>query len=184
MLKGRGRGRKAAKELLAELASQLKPPVNLDMIINHLKRKKLPINVLYEDFSNEMTGVSAILLKEKGKAVIAVNEKHPEVRQRFSIAHELGHLIMHGNNEHLNVEKSILPRLFTRAEGVQGQNEREANEFAAELLMPEELVKKDFSKYIDKREDNIISFLSSRYNVSEIAMQFRLNNLDLMEVNL
>jgi len=183
MLKARGRGRKAAKELLAELEIQLKAPVNLDMIINLLHRKKLFINVSYEDYSNEMAGVSAILLKEKGKAMIAVNNKHPEVRQRFSIAHELGHLMMHGNNEHLNVEKSIQPRLFTRAEGVQGQNEREANEFAAELLMPEELVKKDYSKYIDKKEDNIISFLSNKYNVSEIAMQFRLNNLDLLEVD-
>jgi Zn-dependent peptidase ImmA (M78 family) len=90
---------------------------------------------------------------------------------------------LHGNYEHLKVEKSIQPRLFTRADGIHSLDEKEANEFAAELLMPEELIRKDFEKYIDKKEDNIISYLAEKYNVSEIALQYRLNNLDLMEIN-
>jgi Zn-dependent peptidase ImmA (M78 family) len=184
MLKRRGRGRKIASDLLTELEIPAKAPVDLDIVMKQLaEKRKLSIEVLYEDFSKDMTGVSAILIKEKGKAVIAVNNRHPEVRQRFSLAHELGHLIMHGNYEHLKVEKSIQPRLFTRADGIHSLDEKEANEFAAELLMPEELIRKDFEKYIDKKEDNIISYLAEKYNVSEIALQYRLNNLDLMEIN-
>jgi hypothetical protein len=85
MLKRRGRGRKIASDLLTELEIPAKAPVDLDIVMKQLaEKRKLSIEVLYEDFSKDMTGVSAILIKEKGKAVIAVNNRHPEVRQRFA----------------------------------------------------------------------------------------------------
>jgi hypothetical protein len=58
---------------------------------------------------------------------IEVNARHSLVRQRFTIAHELGHFTMHsehGTNEH---------------------SEREADVFAAALLMPPELLRKEFA---------------------------------------
>jgi Zn-dependent peptidase ImmA (M78 family) len=184
MLKSRGRGKRIANDLLEDLKIPEKAPINVDAIVARFaEERKMSVEVLEEDFSKDMAGVSAILLKEKNKVVIAVNKKHPRQRRRFSLAHELGHLVMHSNHEHLNVEKGIQYKLFTRAEGVHSIDEKEANEFAAELLMPEDLIKKYFRKFIKNHEDTIISKLAEEFDVSEIALQYRLNNLDLVEFN-
>lgn len=50
------------------------------------------------------------------------------------------------------------------------QHERAANEFAANLLMPVEFVRSAFRETNDERQ------LSERFNVSELAMSFRLAN--------
>lgn len=70
----------------------------------------------YEDFD----GVS--LVSDKGNHIIVVNKNMPNDRIRFSLAHELGHLIMHN---------SMFVVLEAR------DKEKEANQFAAEFLMPE-----------------------------------------------
>ena len=70
----------------------------------------------YEDFD----GVS--LVSDKGNHIIVVNKNMPNDRIRFSLAHELGHLIMH-NSMFLVLEAR--------------DKEKEANQFAAEFLMPE-----------------------------------------------
>lgn len=132
-----------------------------------------------EFFSNDLQDVSAILFKEKGQALIAVNAAHSERRQRFSIAHEIGHLILHSNNEHLNVDR-YEKQLFTRADGVRNLDEMEANEFAAILLMPEDLLTKDFDILFENGPDNIISGLADKYQVSEAALTIRLKNLGLL----
>ena len=64
--------------------------------------------------------------------VIFLNTMSPADRTRFSLAHELGHLVMH---------KQISPTM-----------EDEANSFAAELLMPEREMRVEFSNRIDLRE--------------------------------
>lgn len=175
------RARKIAEELL-EKCKINKAPVDPYKIIKQLPSmdikevKGLTINYTVQDFPKDLEDVSAILLKEKGQAVIAVNSEHSEVRKRFSISHELCHLILHSNNEHLAVEKQF----FTRAEGVRNLDEIEANEFAAALLMPEDLIRKDFEKYAGKDEDFIVSKLSEKYKVSPLALTYRLRNLNLL----
>lgn len=70
----------------------------------------------YKDFD----GVS--LVSDKGNHIVVVNKNMPNDRIRFSLAHELGHLIMHN---------SMFIVLEAR------DKEKEANQFAAEFLMPE-----------------------------------------------
>jgi len=177
----KARAKKTAQALLQQLNIK-KAPVKIESIIKQLSKTNfeqlndIHYKVTKEVFPNELGDVSAILLKEKGQAVIAVNAEHSESRQRFSIAHELGHLILHSNNEQLTIEK----KLFTRAEGVRNLDETEANEFAAELLMPEELLEKDFEKISEKNEDELISILAIKYQVSQLAVSYRLKNLNLV----
>src|SRR5258708_13486766 len=40
---------------------------------------------------------SGILIRKEGKSLLGVNSKESEVRNRFTIAHELGHYFLHGN---------------------------------------------------------------------------------------
>ncbi|MDR0584549.1 MAG: ImmA/IrrE family metallo-endopeptidase [Treponema sp.] len=54
-----------------------------------------------------------------------------------------------------------------------------ANKFAAELLMPEAMVRSELEKYddfIDANED-IVAVMAAKFNVSTTAMGFRIQNL-------
>src|SRR4030067_138026 len=172
----KARARRIAKGLLKEFKVK-KAPVDIDGIAKKLPTKDiegvkgLSLIIRNEKFPSELEDVSAILLKEKGHAVIAVNKDHSEFRKRFSIAHEIGHLILHSNNELLTVDR-YEKQFFTRASGVSNLDEIEANEFAAALLMPEDLIREDFDEYFEKDPDEIISTLAKRYKVSEAALTY------------
>lgn len=87
--------------------------------------------------------------------------------RRFSIAHELGHLMLHDRGRH---DRDVATPAYFRT-----SRERQANDFAAALLMPA----------VEVRSDAIASGadpwrLSRRYLVSEIAMTYRLKKLRLI----
>src|SRR6185437_11369540 len=67
---------------------------------------------------------------------IVVNQSHPQTRKRFTIAHELGHLLLHGFTTP-HADREFIVR-FRDARSSDGSvlEEIEANQFAAELLMP------------------------------------------------
>jgi Zn-dependent peptidase ImmA (M78 family) len=178
------RARRIASGLINELKIK-KAPVNIEKVVKQIPSKNLmglkdlTLTIREESFPSELKDVSAVLLKEKGHAIIAVNADHSEYRRRFSIAHEIGHLILHSNNEHLTVDR-YEKQFFTRSENVRNLDEVEANEFAAALLMPEDLIKDDFEKYVANDPDEIISRLAEKYEVSQVALAYRLKNLNLL----
>ena len=80
-----------------------------------------------------------MLVRVKGtaKGVIAVkNSMREETRKRFTIAHELGHLLMPGHDDYGICSTEVIE---SWAKDLRDK-EREANAFAAELLMPLSLV--------------------------------------------
>lgn len=130
------------------------------------------IKIISEDF---MESISGLFVKENGEYIIAVNKNHHGNRKRFTIAHELGHFILHKeDNLHYDPNTKKDTEIFLRADGVISGNETDANHFAAELLMPEEMVREDF-----KKTPNVME-LAQMYEVSEQAMMYRLINLRLM----
>jgi len=158
------------------LASRItKPPVKLEPIAKQLNAEIVP-----RTFPRDL-GISAILVKEGDRKIIAVNEAHVPTRQRFSVAHEIGHLILHADDAYLTVEKGIEDTLlFRRLDKTPPDPiEREANQFAAELLMPEEWIREDFVRLYDKDEENIAGKLATKYDVSQAALMFRLQSLNL-----
>lgn len=94
-----------------------------------------------------------------GKPAILVNPKEPVYRQRFTLAHELGHHVLHGDQ-----------RFRDPLHQVPGTDlkEMEANAFAANLLMPESLVRHHF-----ERGDDVVAM----FGVSPSAMKYRLRDL-------
>jgi len=108
----------------------LRPPVPVDEIA-----EKEGFSVKYlKGESNNFSG----LLHRDLKA-IGINADHPEVRQRFSLAHELGHYYL----EHPQEEESIG---FSDEQQEWRICEAEANEFAGELLVPRDLLKGELKK--------------------------------------
>ena len=111
-----------------------------------------------------------------GVAVIVVNAGHHPNRQRFTLAHELGHHVMHysylQNNVH--VDKVVLHRNQKSSDG-NDHKEIEANAFAAELLMPLSKIRE--FKDIDINNETELMAVARLFKVSASAIAFRIINI-------
>lgn len=152
-------------------------PVGIELIA-----KNLGIDVVFDVASNDIAG---FLVKdyENKTAVIGVNKNHSEPRQRFTIAHELGHFFLHDyDGVHFDGKHSGSQMFLRDEKSSQGTDveEREANYFAAEILMPVSLLQKDLAKIKEislTDEDINLTKLAKNYKVSSQALTFRLANL-------
>ena len=120
------------------------------------------------------SSISGYLRQENGEWIIGVNSIHNPKRQRFTIAHELGHFYMHKDK---NVDfECFLARNFEDTTFFRNTDnssiEYSANEFAANLLMPEDSIRKAIQTGTKNIED-----LSSQFNVSIAAIKYRVLSL-------
>lgn len=155
----------AASELL-EKAAVDQVPVDVQALA-----ERCGAMVIHVPFPDELSG---LIFAERGGAVIGINASHPERRQRFSLAHECGHMVF---GHHLSVSDPQL-HLDVKVEegappGYDWRQERASNDFAAELLMPRRFVSAAFNNVRN------IGALAQMFDVSEIAMTYRLANLGL-----
>ncbi|MEJ5102380.1 ImmA/IrrE family metallo-endopeptidase [Chryseobacterium sp. MYb328] len=117
--------------------------------------------------------------------IIGYNKNHSEKRKRFTIAHELGHFKLHfQGNQKFFIDNGA--KFFRNEKSSSGElrQEREANSFAASLLMPIFLLEKELEKLKENESiDSITNMLSSIFLVSEEAIRYRLINLGLLDPN-
>jgi len=99
----------------------------------------------------------------------------PLRRQRFTIAHEIGHWVCHCLEGRAAILEPNYCRATDIANDVDRAIEREANIFASELLMPEEAVRAAWE------ETPEVESVSARLDVSPLAIGWRLFNLGLIE---
>jgi Zn-dependent peptidase ImmA (M78 family) len=160
-----------AQQLLAEMGID-QPPIPVERIA-----KDLGAILNYEPFEGN---VSAMLYRDGQRTVIGINGNHARTRQRFSVAHEIGHLRLHPGRP---VILDHLVRINYRDEQsslATDQEEIAANNFAAELLMPEMLVSREVNRHmglVGASDDELIEELARTFDVSRAAMGFRLVNL-------
>jgi hypothetical protein len=118
------------------------------------------------------TGVSGCCWRGGGRTLLWVNGLEPAARQRFTLAHELGHLRC-GHDASVPVETfETLGGKSTDSREVQ------ANAFAAELLAPAAGVS-EMVRGTPTLED--VVRIAARYGISTIAALFRLNTLGLAD---
>jgi len=107
-------------------------------------------------------------------------------RKRFTMAHELAHFVLHKDS--IDRLGSISDSTQYQSEGITEEQEREANAYAAEILMPEDKVREIFDetyrnqngKEQNTKEQNTIEEMSKMFQVSPRAMRLRLYLLDLI----
>lgn len=121
------------------------------------------IIVISCDFGTERVDSRTILTKEK-HPIIVVNKLHLADRQRFSLAYELGHLVMHSHTLPSH-DRDI---------------SHEANLFAAGLLLPENELKKDFEKGVTIP---LLGELKRKWKVSMISLLYRAADLGFLTDN-
>lgn len=115
------------------------------------------------DFNTERVDGMSILADGKFPVVFS-NKRSLGDRQRFTLAYELGHLVMH-----LQTNPS-----FTR------DISHEANEFAAEFLMPEKDIKGDFKDGVNL---NVLADLKRKWKLSMQALLYRANDIGVITDN-
>ena len=116
------------------------------------------ISVYYSEGPDELSGFYNDETKE-----IFIQEKETSTRQRFSVAHELGHAVLgHGTRQRAKISPY-------------DPKERAANQFAATLLMPSLAVR----TMVEQRNMQFAE-LCSTFDVSEQAMAIRLMELGLV----
>ena len=150
-------------------------PIPIKKIVKQLNIKLNSFNLGDE--------ISGALVIENGNARIGYNPFESEVRQRFTIAHELGHYILHKGVKKDGLFVDNVKVMFRRQNSTvrELKQEKEANAFAASILMPRALVEKESEKLYRNgkflTDDEIVKSLASTFKVSTIAMTYRLINL-------
>jgi len=141
--------------------------------------KRLGADVVLDDMDDDVSG---FLLREKNVATIAANKRHHPNRQRFTIAHECGHLVLHADQgDRLWLDKAYFFRDGSSSSGDR-LAEIQANQFAAGLLMPEVLVRASLENQSTLSDLDIFR-LAIRFGVSEQAMTLRLVSLGLLDLD-
>ncbi|WBS73150.1 ImmA/IrrE family metallo-endopeptidase [Elizabethkingia meningoseptica] len=150
-------------------------PINIETLIT-----KEGINKIEHPFDDDIAGV-LIIDDKNDKVTIGVNKKSSPERKNFTIAHELGHYILHNDKSNMFLDKVFYRKKSEGYTTKEEKIEKEANYFAANILMPENLVFQEIEK-LDKDlyEDSSIKELARTFNVSSSAMSFRLINLGIL----
>lgn len=104
--------------------------------------------------------------------VIRINRHDPPKRQRFTVAHELAHFILHRDEIGNGIEDDVLYR-----SGLSDRREQQANRLAADILMPEGLLDEAKEAAEEKGVGDIHLYLADLFGVSEAAMRIKVDQL-------
>ena len=157
--------RQMARKILSESQIQA-PPVDLRTIV-------VKNGIEYVEMDDFPEAVDALIIEEGLKVYAAVNSTHHIHRQRFSLAHELGHYFLHQGGIPEDIVSIDNPPTGEWGEGSKDPAETEADIFAGELLVPLDMLKQHRNKSLKE--------LSALFVVSEhvisISLSKHLNSL-------
>ena len=123
--------------------------------------------------SSLRVGISGQIMNEDGKYIIRVNRYEARERQRFTIAHELAHFLLHQpiiDSSEDGITDTVLYR-----SGAPERVEYEANRLAADIVMPLYLIERQLDdEYGGVVTDVTIEGLAASFQVSKAAMEIRL----------
>lgn len=157
----------AAQQILDELWKDRGLPIDPVWIAG-----ELGMRVMEDELPEEVSGA---LIKEKGKdPLIVLSAADSKNRKRFSCAHEIGHYVNRKRNNDQTYDFIDLRDSMSS----KGQDPEEiyANQFAAQLLMPEDKVRA-------LHESGMRSIvLAAKFGVSDEAMTHRLRSLKLNKI--
>lgn len=160
------------REALAKTNTE-SPPVDVEEIA-----RNCGISIVRDQLEDDISG---FIVRKKDQIYIGINSSHPANRQRFSIAHELGHYFLHlTQSNDFFVDRNAA--YFRNQKSGQGTISQEiaANTFAAELLMPQRMIEQELSRHEGELDDIEIYKLSNQFRVSDQAMRYRLANLGVI----
>lgn len=159
----------------------------LERLRNHIQRAPVNVEAAIRDFGitylrdgNLAQGISGYLKRrDNGRYEIVTAAGEPLTRQRFTAAHELGHYVLHrslvgdGVDDDTQYRSTEVGDIYNTA--IKQVHERQANSFAAQILMPKRLVLEQVDALVR------LSDFARHFDVSPTAMRWRLKNLNVLD---
>lgn len=104
----------------------------------------------------------------EGNFIIRVNRHDPPKRQRFTVAHEIAHFLLHRDQIGSGIEDDVLYR-----SNLSNRREQQANRLAADILMPGALLVEARDAAEEKGVGDVVLYLADLFAVSEAAMRIK-----------
>lgn len=156
--------RKIALNLLSKIGIK-SAPVYVRDILKHLIAQGIKVEFYERDFGEGRKGIQITDPEKESDLIIAINKNQHEHSKRFTAGHELGHYFLkHNKHRHEHCVD-----IFEKGKEARDPLEMEANQFAAELLMPTYILKEDLKNNVGN-----IQVLAAKYNVSKLAMGWKI----------
>lgn len=153
--------RHAVEEVARKIRGFLKIPKGpITNLVETLEKNGIIVN-FFKDVNDKFDGIT--LFSDKAQPIIFINENIPNDRKRFTIAHELGHLVLH----------------IRTMQDLDRDEEKEANQFASEFLMPEIEIRSALN-YLNL---NKVAILKDYWLVSKSAIIRRAYELNVIDRN-
>jgi Zn-dependent peptidase ImmA (M78 family) len=166
------KGSRKAKELLLEIGFEEITDIPMDIFVAGLGATLIEIPLKNSDGK---------IVRGNSKTLIKINsEIQFEERKRFTVAHEIGHFLLHSKLDlgaHNETSNTLNWFNTTVQQAKKGIQEWEANDFASELLMPEDLIRKE--TFRKKFSPDLVKDLSIRFKTSLTSIIYRLLSLDI-----
>lgn len=112
--------------------------------------------------------ISGLIQPDGDRFVVKINRFESKERQRFTIAHEIAHYLIHRDRINSGIVDSVLYRST-----LSSRMEAEANRLAADIVMPSQAVTAAMTKHGENISENSISELAEEFGVSKQAMKIR-----------
>lgn len=147
----------------------------LEILETYMKQVPVKVGALAEALGLRVVlatlplNISGMIQPEgENKYVIKVNRFDSKERQRFTIAHEISHFLLHRSYIRNGVVDSVLYR-----SNLSSRLEAEANKLAADIVMPRDAVFSEMSRLSGGSDDDRIALLAEMFQVSKQAMSIR-----------
>ena len=149
-----------------------------DAIRSHQGDLPIKLSALARDMDIELkaatlgVGISGEIRPADGdptRFVIRVNRHDASRRQRFTVAHEIAHYLLHRDQIGTGLRDDVLYR-----SKLSDSREAEANRLAADILMPAGLVKEWLDNARLLKVEDVVGYLADRFDVSEASMRIKL----------
>lgn len=131
--------------------------------------KRLGVKIL---LSTLPRGTSGQICQENGDFVIRINRHEAKHRQRFTLAHELAHFLLH--RDRVEAANGWSENVLLRAPDQPMQIEYEANRLASDLVIPSGQLAEATADYSGPMTPEVIEDLARRFGVSTAAMEIKL----------
>ena len=149
------------------------------IILCHISKKPVPLGAIAQELGINVKlsalprGRSGLIERSDGTYTIKINRHEIRERQRYTLAHEIAHFLLHRNI--IDSSGEIIDNVLYRS-GQSQQVEYEANRLAADLIMPEHAIRSDVSAIGIPVTDEVIEQLAREWEVSKAAMEIRLSD--------
>ncbi len=129
-------------------------------LIDILESNGIRVFIINDSIDNKFDGLAT---KIQNQPIIVISSNWPGDRQRFTLAHELGHLVLHGR----------IPKTM--------DEEKAANRFAGSFLLPTYAIKEELGEKRNFIEIQELSLLKQEYGISMQGVIFRANQAKIID---